>query len=309
LDRKGEEGCGDEEAAAIIREIAKKATATKSRDSKLKEFSSEVLISMLREHIHRLRAQVKELVNRLRSVRYFKVVREAQRQGLKVDCVSCGAKNVKLEDQAVLSCCGHVGCKDCLFANAEKQHCAVERCNAPARVTNVLLIPILGTDKDYTQNAGTHGTVLRRVVDIIKSKTAKDEYVIVFVQFEDLLAKVRVALKEAGIGSETVQGSVYTKTTALSKFQEDSKDCPKVLLLQITDQGASGANLTKINHAILVHTLYTETAQEYFASETQAIGRIKRYGQERLVHIWRILAKDTMDTKIYEERTKGRQTK
>lgn len=62
--------------------------------------------------------------------------------------------------------------------------------------------------------------------------------------------------------------------------------------------------MTKINHAILLHSLYTETQQEFNASETQAIGRIKRYGQQRLVNIWRILAKDTMDTKIYDERVK-----
>lgn len=67
---------------------------------------------------------------------------------------------------------------------------------------------------------------------------------------------------------------------------------------------SSGANLTKVNHAIMLHSLYTETAQEYHASETQAIGRIKRYGQQRLVHVWRILANDSVDTKIYEERVK-----
>ncbi len=33
--------------------------------------------------------------------------------------------------------------------------------------------------------------------------------------------------------------------------------------------------MTKVNHAILVHALFTESQQEFVASETQAIGRIK----------------------------------
>lgn len=71
---------------------------------------------------------------------------------------------------------------------AEKQACVVVGCTAPARVTNVLLIESLGTDKDYTNNAGKHGTVLRTTVDIIKQKTKKDEYVVVFVQVRTICA-------------------------------------------------------------------------------------------------------------------------
>ena len=36
--------------------------------------------------------------------------------------------------------------------------------------------------------------------------------------------------------------------------------------------------------------------------ETQAIGRVRRYGQERKVHIHRLLALDTIDMTIFESR-------
>ena len=48
-------------------------------------------------------------MNRFRSERFFSIVRDAQIHGLKVDCMVCGKKGIKLEDQAVLTCCGHVG--------------------------------------------------------------------------------------------------------------------------------------------------------------------------------------------------------
>jgi hypothetical protein len=53
----------------------------------------------------------------------------------------------------------------------------------------------------------------------------------------------------------------------------------------------------------MVSPLLTETDYEWRASETQAIGRIRRYGQTRKVHIWRFISEDTMDAEIYEKRT------
>ena len=41
----------------------------------------------------------------------------------------------------------------------------------------------------------------------------------------------------------------------------------------------------------------------------QAIGRIRRYGQTRKVHVWRYLAKDTIDMEIYNDRKNGGQMK
>eukprot|EP00959_Pyramimonas_sp_CCMP1952_P351562 7366016-Pyramimonas_sp.AAC.1 len=37
----------------------------------------------------------------------------------------------------------------------------------------------------------------------------------------------------------------------------------------------------------------------------QAIGRVRRYGQTRTVHLWRFLASATIDTEIYEQRVLG----
>lgn len=61
LERTGEEGCGDNDAGVVIRDIAKGASKNKKRDKELEELTSEALTSALREHIHRLRTQSKEL--------------------------------------------------------------------------------------------------------------------------------------------------------------------------------------------------------------------------------------------------------
>ena len=36
--------------------------------------------------------------------------------------------------------------------------------------------------------------------------------------------------------------------------------------------------------------------------ETQAIGRVRRYGQRKIVHLYRFLVDDSIDIKIYKRR-------
>jgi len=45
-----------------------------------------------------------------------------------------------------------------------------------------------------------------------------------------------------------------------------------VLLLNLRDESAAGANLTAANHAIFLHPLLVQTQQEYDACDTQAVG-------------------------------------
>lgn len=59
---------------------------------------------------------------------------------------------------------------------------------------------------------------------------------------------------------------------------------------------------TVANHCIFVSPLLTEEEQEYRAINTQAVGRIRRYGQVKKCHIYRFLTLDTIDTQIYEQR-------
>jgi hypothetical protein len=61
--------------------------------------------------------------------------------------------------------------------------------------------------------------------------------------------------------------------------------------------------LTNANHAIFLSPLLAVSKQAYDARETQAIGRVRRYGQTKHVHIYRFLTMDSVDETIYKERT------
>lgn len=60
------------------------------------------------------------------------------------------------------------------------------------------------------------------------------------------------------------------------------------------------------NHVIIMQPYYTcgENAQEkYDAALTQAIGRSRRWGQEKEVHVYHFLTVNTIDVDYYEART------
>lgn len=66
-------------------------------------------------------------------------------------------------------------------------------------------------------------------------------------------------------------------------------------------ESASGTNLTAANHVIIVHPMEALTREEAVAFEMQAIGRVRRPGQERKIHIWRFVTMNTIEQKITED--------
>lgn len=61
-------------------------------------------------------------------------------------------------------------------------------------------------------------------------------------------------------------------------------------------------NLTVANHAIFISPLLAKNQFEYSQAETQAIGRIRRYGQLKTANIYRFVTRSTIDEEIYKNR-------
>jgi SNF2 family DNA or RNA helicase len=261
-----------------------------------------------REQTHIIRKLTKELVGRVRSLRYFTIVRDLQKQRSEppvVSCPECGRDKIPLEEIAILSSCGHAGCYNDVKSAAESETCVYARsgrCKAAARVLNIVKGDTLGVDDYEREGKGKHyGMKLERVIDLIRKRIPSDERVLIFVQFPDLMKKVAEALNANKVQFLEIRGSAALKSKNLEKFQNDSEE--RVLLLNVMDESASGANLTVANHAIFLSPLLAPSQEIYQANETQAIGRLRRFGQAKTVYIWRFLTRDTIDVDIYEART------
>jgi len=61
-------------------------------------------------------------------------------------------------------------------------------------------------------------------------------------------------------------------------------------------------NLTVANHTIFISPLLAKTQHEYNQAETQAIGRIRRYGQTKTANLYRFVTCSTIDEEIYKSR-------
>jgi len=114
------------------------------------------------------------------------------------------------------------------------------------------------------------------------------------------MKKVTEAFTAHKIGFLEIKGSASQKSKNLEQFQNDSKE--RVLLLNVMDESASGANLTSANHAVFLSPLLAQSQEIYTACDTQAVGRLVRYGQLKPVKIWKFLTTDTVDEEIYNKR-------
>lgn len=180
------EGVGDKEATEAVLELLEEADAPTTRraapnpnkgrkdDSELSKATKE-LIWDHREQTHEIRRVTKELVGRFRSLRYFTVVRDLQRQADEpqtATCPACKRERVPPEEVAVLSSCGHVGCYACVMSCAEREECvyaAAGSCRAAARVLNVVKGETLGVDDEARDGRGRHyGRKLEMIMDMIK---------------------------------------------------------------------------------------------------------------------------------------------
>jgi len=117
------------------------------------------------------------------------------------------------------------------------------------------------------------------------------------------MKKVTDAFNEHNIPFLEIKGSAHAKSKNLEQFQNNSKE--RVLLLNVMDESASGANLTSANHAVFLSPLLAQSQENYTACETQAVGRLVRYGQTKHVMVWKYLTTDTIDEEIYHQRERA----
>ena len=301
--------CDDDDEDGDEEQTGKKRKRTKKRDPEEHRYAMKFA---LREHMHKVRNLVKELRGRMQSLRYFEWVRKFQLEETELQCIGrhspfceCQVSGERLtrDKVGVLSSCGHVGCLKCLQYHADREECIEPTCHVPVKHTHIASAKDLGAERDNAQG-GQYGSKLRAIVDKIAQLVHDGDRVIVFVQFDDLEDKVSEALQKSGVKSLRVKGTVQQQVQALNVLQKEipDKEDPRVLLLKMDDEKSSGINLTTCNHAVFVHPLLADSQQQYDAYETQAIGRIRRYGQTKKCHIWRYLARDTIDTEIAKER-------
>jgi hypothetical protein len=124
--------------------------------------------------------------------------------------------------------------------------------------------------------------------------------VILFVQYEEEMEAVRNALEEANIPTSVVNGPSRSASKVIAEFK-DPEEKKTVIVLNASAETSAGLNLQNANHVIFLSPLLRDQMYAYNADMAQAIGRARRERQpERKVHVYRIVALDTIDVDILE---------
>lgn len=108
--------------------------------------------------------------------------------------------------------------------------------------------------------------------------------VLVFSHFGDTLRCIDTLLGRDDVASFMVP--VAARHDEISRFQRGEA---RVMLMPYSSRMSSGINLTAANHIVLAERAVIH------GEEGQAIGRVRRIGQERPVHVWLFEAPGTLD--------------
>lgn len=132
---------------------------------------------------------------------------------------------------------------------------------------------------------------LTRLLDIIEEAAQNDRKVVVFSRFHNVIDTVCGAVGEAALTPFTGRLTAEAKQRVLNEF--DQRGGHAVLVAQI-EAGGVGINLQRASIVIIAEP------QDKPATEEQAIGRSHRMGQAHMVHVHRLMAKDTVDQRLQE---------
>ena len=101
--------------------------------------------------------------------------------------------------------------------------------------------------------------------------------IIIFSLFGRTLEQIARRLSRLGVRCVTCRGNVHSRKRAMAAFQEDGEAVGERVILLSLENAASGANLKRASHVILVDPV-PGSSSESFAAERQAVGRAVRQG-------------------------------
>jgi superfamily II DNA or RNA helicase len=139
------------------------------------------------------------------------------------------------------------------------------------------------------QSAQTSSKV-ERLLESLAEAADDGHKALVFSQWTSLLDLVEPHLRAAGIPFIRLDGSTRDRGEVVATFQSDAG--PPVMLISLK-AGGTGLNLTAADHVFLLDPWWNP------AVEDQAADRAHRIGQDRPVMVYRMVAKDTVEERIF----------
>ena len=143
---------------------------------------------------------------------------------------------------------------------------------------------------DPDEYAGVASAKLEYLVEHLPSLLGDGHRVLVFSQFTGYLRTIAERLQAEGIDYLYLDGTTRNRPQVLKDFAEGTAP---VFLISLK-AGGFGLNLTEADHCFIMDPWWNP------AAEQQAVDRIHRLGQERDVHVYRLVAEGTIEEKVMD---------
>ena len=137
---------------------------------------------------------------------------------------------------------------------------------------------------------GVGSAKLDRLLDDLTQVVAEGHRALVFSQFTRFLGRLRGRLDEAGIDHSYLDGKTRHRDEAIARFKDG--DAP-VFVISLK-AGGFGLNLTEADYCFVLDPWWNP------ATETQAVDRAHRIGQQNPVIVYRYVSAGTIEEKVME---------
>ena len=133
---------------------------------------------------------------------------------------------------------------------------------------------------------------LEACLELCAGMVENGHQILLFSQFTSMLSRIRKGLEELGISNYTLQGDTPKEKRA-QLVKSFNSGGAQVFLISLK-AGGTGLNLTAADVVIHYDPWWN------LAAQNQATDRAHRIGQQASVHVYKLIAKDTIEEKILE---------
>ncbi|XP_038689866.1 helicase-like transcription factor CHR28 isoform X1 [Tripterygium wilfordii] len=234
----------------------------------------------------------------------------------KISLLSCLEASVAIchicndpPEDAVVSVCGHVFCKQCICEHltGDDNHCPAMDCKVQLHVASVFSKTILNSCISYkpvnalecSEWSPCDSSKIKATLEILQS-VAVGEKALVFSQWTKMLDLLETYLHNSSIQYRRLDGTM--SIVARDKAVKDFNTLPEVTVMIMSLKAASlGLDLFAACNVVLLEPWWNPT------TEDQAIDRAHRIGQTRPVKVWQLTVKDTVEDRILALQQKKRE--
>ncbi|OVA13929.1 SNF2-related [Macleaya cordata] len=223
---------------------------------------------------------------------YVEEVVEGIRRGDNTECPIC----LESADDPVLTPCAHKMCRECLLSSwttSSGGPCPI--CRQQLRKNDLITCPSDNPFRVDIDNNWRESCKVANLLDCLETlqKSGSGEKSIIFSQWTSFFDLLEIPLSRKGIGFLRFDGKLSQKNRekVLKEFNETNK---KMVLLMSLKAGGVGLNLTAASNVFLMDPWWNPAVEE------QAIMRIHRIGQKRVVSVRRFIVKDTVEERLQQ---------